>query len=62
MIIIKKLCSDNYFTNKMYPNIRILCQLARGKSKVENLQFYLGGVIWVTGLSGVFAYNQVFSL
>ena len=26
---IKKLCSDNYFTKKMYPNIRILCQLGQ---------------------------------
>ena len=29
------------------------------KSKVENLQFYLGGVIWVHGLSGAFGYNLV---
>ena len=26
---IKKLCSDIYFTKKMYPNIRILCQLGQ---------------------------------
>ena len=30
------------------------------QSKVENLQFYLVGVIWVTELSGAFGYNQVF--
>ena len=29
-------------------------------SKVENLQFYLSGLIWVTRLSGAFGYNQVF--
>ena len=30
------------------------------QSKVENLQFYLDGVIWVTKLSGTFGYNQVY--
>ena len=30
------------------------------QNKVENLQFYLGGVIWVTGLPGALGYNQVF--
>ena len=30
------------------------------QSKVEHLQFYFSGVIWVTGLSGAFGYNQVF--
>ena len=45
----------------MYPNIRILCHLGQWyRVKVENLKFYLGGVIWVTGLSGAFGYNQVF--
>ena len=29
------------------------------ESKVENLQFYLGGVIWVPGLSGASGYNLV---
>ena len=56
--IIKKLCLDNY-TKKIYPNIGTLCQLGQWY-KVENLQFYLGGVIWDTWLSGAFDYNQVF--
>ena len=30
------------------------------QSKVENLQFYLAEVTWVTRLSGTFGYNQVF--
>ena len=30
------------------------------QSKEENLQFYLGGVIWVTRLSRAFGYNKVF--
>ena len=61
MRIIEKLCSDIYFTKKMYPNIRILCHLGQWyRVKVENLKFYLGGVIWVTGLSGALGYNQVF--
>ena len=36
----------------MCPNIRNSCQLGQCmvQSKVENLQFYLGGVIWVTRL------------
>ena len=45
----------------MYPNIRILYKTRLVvQSKVENLQFYLVGVIWVTRLSGAFGYNQVF--
>ena len=48
------------FYKKMYPNIRILCQLASGTEQAEYLQFYLGGIIWVTGLSGAFDYNQMF--
>ena len=30
------------------------------QSKVESLEFYLGAVTWVTGLSGAFGDNQVF--
>ena len=29
------------------------------RSKVENFQFYCGGVIWATRLSGAFGHNQV---
>ena len=55
------MCSDIYFTKKMYPNIlNTVPARPMVHSKVENLQFYFGGVICVTGLSGAFEGSQVF--
>ena len=62
--IIKKLCSDIYFTKKVYPNIGIPCPVVQ--SKVEkncNTIFILGqwwGNLGHRAISGTFGHNQVF--
>ena len=55
-----KLCSDIYFTKKCIQILEYCVSQASGTEQVEYLQFYLGGIIWVTGLSGAFDYNQMF--